>query len=191
MKRIITLLLTGFLLMSGSVPATAQKPVTAGPDGWIRQNDLNTPPDKITASPKLPPGFKGTWLNPNAKGNDPNKIYIEVNGSTLYPDVDPYLDKNDRTMVPVRFVAEALNSKVTWDAQDNRGRIEVTRKGKTILLWIDQSVANVDGQALQMDTTAVLKNNRTFVPVRFVAEAFGAEVLWSDGDKKVFITLTK
>lgn len=190
MKRIITLLLVGSLLLPGSVSIAAQKPVTVGPDGWIRQNDQNTPPLKVTTIPALPPGFKGTWLNPNAKGNDPNKIYIEVNGSTIYPDVDPYLDKNDRTMVPVRFVAEALNSKVNWEATDNRGRVEVTRKGKTIRLWIGQSVAEVDGQAFRMDTTAALKNNRTFVPVRFVAEAFGAEVLWSDGDKKVFITLT-
>lgn len=190
MKSIVRLIIAAFLLISGSASAVASQPVQIGPDGWIRQNDQNTPPEKITTTPKLPPGFKGTWVNPEAKGNDPNKIYIEVNGYPLFPDVDPYLDVNDRTMVPVRFVAEALNSKVTWDNTDNLGRVEVTRKGKTIQLWIGQKEAKVDNQPLMMDTSATLKNNRTMVPIRFVAEAFGAEVLWSNGDKKVFITLT-
>ena len=167
----------------------AYHPIAVGPDGWIRQNDQNTPPDKVTTMPVLPPGFKGTWVNPALKAATIEKIYIEVNGSSLFPDVDPYLDENNRTMVPVRFIAEALNSKLTWDASDNQGRVEITRKDKVIQLWLGLNQAKVDGQDLTMDTTAKLINNRTMVPIRFVAEAFGAEVLWSEGNQKVYITL--
>ncbi|MFZ3172310.1 MAG: copper amine oxidase N-terminal domain-containing protein [Carboxydocellales bacterium] len=191
--NLIAVVLTTALVMLnlGITSSWAYHPIAVGSDGWIRQNDQNTPPDKITTMPVLPPGFKGTWVNPALKDTVNDKIYIEVNGSSLFPDVDPYLDENNRTMVPVRFIAEALNSKVAWDASDNQGRVEITRKNKVIQLWLGLNQAKVDGQELIMDTTAKLINNRTMVPIRFVAEAFGAEVLWSEGNKKVYITLNK
>ncbi len=188
MKKIIALLMLGLLLATGTASLAQESSATVDSDGWIHQDLKNTPPDVITYTPDIKPG-SGTWLNPHAKGNDPNKIYIEVNGSTLYPDVDPFQDENDRVIAPVRFITEAINSTVTWDSTDGQGRVDITRKGKTVQLWIGKNTAKIDNQEVQMDTIAVLRNNRTMVPVRFINEAFGAEVLWSEPDRRVFITL--
>ncbi|HEX3033389.1 MAG TPA: copper amine oxidase N-terminal domain-containing protein [Bacillota bacterium] len=171
-----------FFLIS---PAKAESPIPPDSEGWIVQTPENSPPDLITTTPEYPDGT--LWVNPDCKTVQTNTIYIYVNGVPQFPDVEPYQDENYRTMVPVRTVAEALDSTLAWDSAS--GRVDITRKGSQLRLWIGKNIAEVNGREIKMDTQPVLKNNRTMVPLRFVGEAFGAEVVWSESDRKVEIAL--
>lgn len=98
----------------------------------------------------------------------------------------PYFDtRSDRTMVPARFLSETLGAKVTWFA--DRRQVEIVKNGRRIVLTIGSRVATLDGQSILLDTPAVLFRGRTFVPVRFLAEAFGAEVAWNQAQQRVLI----
>lgn len=184
-KAVLLLTLVGALAFGGSVAAETQE-VTD--DGWTVIDSRKNPPETVTESPDLPDGY-GTWRNPNLKLGPTGQIYLEVNGNTLSPDVEPFLDANDRTMVPVRIIMEELASDVAWDGSDGQGRVDITHKGKVIKLWIGRKTAQVDGKELPLDTSPCLKNNRTMVPVRFVAEALGADVDW--GSNTVFISFSE
>lgn len=108
----------------------------------------------------------------------------------IYPgekEAVPYIDENDRTMVPVRFVAESLGADVGWEADTQT--VVITKDSTTIRLPIGSSTYTVNGVEKQMDTAAVLPDHgRTMVPVRFVAEALGKSVAWDASNRLVIIT---
>ena len=89
-------------------------------------------------------------------------------------DAAPYVDSNWRTMVPIRALAEAFDATVTYDNDDRTVTIEYN--DKTIVMTIDESTYTVNGEELTMDTAAVIQGDRTYVPVRFAAEAMGFTV---------------
>lgn len=109
------------------------------------------------------------------------------NQKVIFPDQKPYIDQNNRTMVPVRFVSEALGANVTWNGQNQT--VEIVQGGKDILLRIGESKASVNGQLALFDTKAILKNSRTMVPLRFVSETLGAQVDWIAATSTVKITV--
>ncbi|MDY4975947.1 MAG: stalk domain-containing protein [Clostridia bacterium] len=83
---------------------------------------------------------------------------------------------NGRTLVPIRFVAESLGAQVEWNGKNQLVTIE---KGNSVVsLIIGSQSITVNGEIRELDTAAIQKNNRTLVPLRAVAEAFGQEVLW-------------
>ena len=88
-------------------------------------------------------------------------------------------------MVPIRFISETLGYEVGWN---NDARL-VTVKGKdtSIELKIDSKKAKVNGKDLELDAPAIIKSERTFVPLRFVAENLKAEVKWDNDNFKVII----
>ncbi|QNB45382.1 hypothetical protein BR63_03075 [Thermanaerosceptrum fracticalcis] len=105
-------------------------------------------------------------------------IYIFVDGVKVgFPDQKPYVDENSRTLVPVRFVSEALGAKVGWEAKKSEVTVTDNAIGRTIKLWINRADYTINGKSHQMDTKAVLTAaGRTMVPFRFVSEALGCEV---------------
>jgi N-acetylmuramoyl-L-alanine amidase len=112
-------------------------------------------------------------------------INITVDGMAVKSDVSPYIDANNRTMVPVRFISEALGCYVSW--KQEKKLIRVSQPGTVVELFIDQRIAYVNGDEQQLDTTAVLKGGRTMVPLRFLAETFGLEVFWNGEERTVAI----
>jgi N-acetylmuramoyl-L-alanine amidase len=112
-------------------------------------------------------------------------IHIIVDGSVVQTDVPPYIDGNDRTIVPVRFISEELGCEVDW----NQGKKMATasRQGTTVEIYIDKNTAFVDGKEVVLDTTAVLEEGRTMVPLRFLAETFNFEVTWLGEERIVLI----
>ncbi|KGA80330.1 MAG: copper amine oxidase N-terminal domain-containing protein [Lysinibacillus fusiformis] len=80
--------------------------------------------------------------------------------------------KNNRTMVPLRVISENLGAQVQWkDSQ-----ITLSTNQSTVILTLNSQTVIQNGQAEQLDTTPYLKNNRTYVPIRFIAETFGSQV---------------
>ncbi|WP_003515198.1 copper amine oxidase N-terminal domain-containing protein [Acetivibrio thermocellus] len=115
-------------------------------------------------------------------------IRVVVNGTKInFPDAEPFIDENSRTQVPIRFVGEALGADVSWDG--NTKKVTITLNGKKVVLQIGNKNYEVNGQQKQMDTVALLKESRTFVPVRFVSEALGATVKWNANIRTVYIDM--
>lgn len=96
-----------------------------------------------------------------------NDVNYSINGEGKKMDAKPFI-KNDRTLVPLRFIVEAIGGEVNWD-NDNR-LVTVNSKGKTIELPIDSKTIKIDGEDVNIDQAAIIKGDRTFVPIRFIAE---------------------
>lgn len=88
----------------------------------------------------------------------------------------PYI-KNGRTMVPVRIIAEAFCCKVEYTAYVQG--ITITSKDKTIALKIGANYAMVNGKEIKLEAPPEIKNGRTFLPLRFIVEVFGATIDWN------------
>ncbi|MDO5726096.1 MAG: copper amine oxidase N-terminal domain-containing protein [Tissierellia bacterium] len=112
-------------------------------------------------------------------------IKIKVNGEFLNPEVKPFIE-NERTMVPLRFVTEALDIKIDWDRE--KREVLIGEEDELITLAIDSKEAKkADGTVIEIDTPAIIKSERTFVPLRAIAEIFGAKVDWINESSTVII----
>lgn len=98
---------------------------------------------------------------------------------------EPFIDSNSRTLVPLRGVMEAFGAAVSWD--EAARKVNVEKSGTTVQVPIGESYILVNGATVKNDTTAVIKNDRTYLPIRAVLEAFGAGVAWNAGSKTVVV----
>ena len=112
---------------------------------------------------------------------------VTVDGVAVrWPYNKPFIDANGRTMVPLRAVGDALGLSVDWNAAAREASF--TDGSKTIYFPIDKDTARTsDGQTIQMNTSAVIVNNSTFAPVRYLAEYFGHTVDWDASTRTVII----
>lgn len=99
----------------------------------------------------------------------------------------PPIILENRTLVPVREVFEALGGEVEWDNTERR--VDVNFGEKKISLWIDNKNAMVNGDAIEIDVPAKIINSKTMVPVRFISEKGGLNVSWDAETKTVGITI--
>jgi hypothetical protein len=118
------------------------------------------------------------------------EIKVVVDGKQLvFPDAPAFIDSNNRTQVPVRFVMEELGCKVGWDSATQY--VTITRGETTVQFIINQSIYKVNGVTMPaMDTQAVIRDSRTYVPIRFATEAFGASVRWDGATRTVYVDST-
>ena len=106
----------------------------------------------------------------------------------IYPGeklVTPYI-KDQRTFVPIRFIAERLEMEVTWD--DSTKTVTFTKGSDVLTLTIGEKQYQKNGVTYSIDTAAELQWSRTMVPIRFVAEALGYAVEWNPQLSMVYIT---
>ena len=112
-----------------------------------------------------------------------------INGIPMKMDTQPVII-GGRTFVPVRFIAEPLYAQVIWKADTKT--VIIALKDKIIELYIGNPLASVNGVPTPIDkdnpqVAPFIKDGRTMLPLRFIAENFGAEVLWDANLKKVTI----
>ena len=113
-----------------------------------------------------------------------------INGvnDKIMMDIAPFIEEN-RTMLPIRFVAEALGFKVEWD-HENRTVI-LMDKENVVKIPVDTNQIIVNGKVYESDVKPVLKDNRTMLPVANIARALGlkdgTDILWDKTTKKVTI----
>ena len=103
---------------------------------------------------------------------------IDVNGKTITNDAAPII-RNDRTLIPIRFITESLGGKVDWNGVTKE--VTLTIDGKEIKMTIGKTLE-------KYGVAPIIIDGRTFVPVRFVADELGAAVAWDDATKTVTIT---
>lgn len=103
-----------------------------------------------------------------------------VNGKEMSVDendnIKPYV-KNNRTMLPVRFVAESLGADVSWE----NGTVVIKKDASEIKMKPDSNVLSINGKEIALDASGEIVQNRTMVPVRAIADGFGLNVSWHNG----------
>ena len=114
-----------------------------------------------------------------------NSIKVCIDGKNQTYDQPPVII-NDRVMVPLRGIFEALGATVSWD--DQTQTVTAIKSGTTIQLTIGSAVAYKNGNPIQLDVPPQIVNDRTMVPVRFVSEALGCKVDWIDSPQTVNIS---
>lgn len=98
----------------------------------------------------------------------------------------PFVDENGRTLVPFKACLEKYGAEVDWD---NENRTAIAKKGDiAIKVPIGEEFILKNDEKIEIDTVAVIKDNRTYLPIRPVMEAFGSEVEWDNESRAVLIT---
>ena len=120
-----------------------------------------------------------------------SKITILVNGQELYTDT-PVFSANERTMLPVRAIAESLGAEVSYEP-DGLKEIILIKKGQdAVILQMNKNKSIVNGTEKQIDSSPKVSastfRGRTYLPIRFVAENLGIKIDWRSSDKTVVIS---
>ena len=139
-----------------------------------------------------------------AAGDD---IQVAVNGAPVtWTDAAPFIDENGRTLVPLRAVADAMALDVAWDSGSREAVFSRTDQlfdgpaDMVIRFPIGSTTATYDSYyddngtgthltsgTVEMDTAAVIVNDRTYAPVRYLAEFFGWHVAWDGASRTAYL----
>ncbi len=126
-------------------------------------------------------------INDAKRDKDSSIIRIYINGDELKTDNNPVII-NGTTMVPMRDIFEALDSKVNWDSATKS--VTATRGNKAIKLTVNSTEAIVNGKTnILNEAPYVNENQTTMVPLRFISEALGADVEWNGTERVITITI--
>ena len=122
--------------------------------------------------------FSSSFISIQLRIGDSNSF---INGKPVPLDAPPLIIQS-RTMVPIRFIGESFGAKVDWLPQDQS--IIISTKDIRLTLWIGRTQAILEKrgvrQNLNLDVPPRIIQNRTFVPLRFIAEGFEARVSWNE-----------
>ncbi len=119
------------------------------------------------------------------KAITPKKINVSVNGEQIAFDTTPFGDENGRTMVPVAKIAEIFDATTSWD--NSTSTVTIQNNDTLITLVLDESYITINGEVIAMDTKAIAKNGRTFVPISAIARAFNVGYTWNSETSTVEI----
>ncbi|MFE5321177.1 copper amine oxidase N-terminal domain-containing protein [Paenibacillus sp. NPDC056579] len=117
-------------------------------------------------------GFKTIFLK-----LDSTTAAIDEQETTL--EVAPFTLEG-RTMVPIRFIGEALGAKVDWNGQERK--VTLVKDDVKVELVIDRKDALVNGKPSELDAPAIIRDSITLVPVRFVSESMNMKVFFDEGE---------
>lgn len=111
-------------------------------------------------------------------------IPVYMNDSQINFDSAPVIIE-DRTLVPVRAIFEAMDVEVKWDEKERK--VTAIKDDITVTIKIDENVMYKNGKEIIIDVPAAIINSRTYVPARAVSEAFDAKVFWNNTERAVYI----
>jgi hypothetical protein len=115
-----------------------------------------------------------------------NQYFINNQTPGISMDAAAYIDPNSgRTLVPVRYLADALGATTAWDGTTQT--VTVSNSTYNIQMVIGSTTLIVDGQSSQMDVAPLINNGRTYLPARYVAQALGYDVGWDATNQIVII----
>ena len=187
---------------------TPEQPETPKEPNKPKDPDKSNPhkPNAKTPSPSPRVQWKPNANNEEMKASPPNTVQLSVKlkiGSTDVErsvrgaktnskvDVAPFI-YNNRTMLPIRHVAESLGLDVQWIEKTRT--VVLTDKANRVEIPVDTNKIIVNGKVYESDTKAMIKNNRTYLPIANVARALGLvdgkEIIWNAKTQEVEITRT-
>lgn len=156
-------------------------------------NEASASTDSISIIPPLPFDPHLPALTTVMRFYIGNTDYY-VNNQLQTMDTAPVINLN-RTVLPIKYVATPLGATVDWDGIARK--VTITMQGKVIELWINNNTARINGQPTLIDpnnpnvTPIILPPGRTMLPLRFIAESLGSEVIWESTTQEVKITYPK
>lgn len=162
--------------------------VKGGPYGMMitqmfikSRNEVSTPDtgDLNLIQPVVPSHNQNT-------GNKDLKIVLK-NKEVSFPDIKPFINKQKRVMVPIRFISQNMGYKVDWEKLDQK--IIIKNHENIMNLWVGKNILFKNNQIFLSDTYPELHNGRTMVPLRLISELMGYEVVWDSSFNKVEIKL--
>ena len=112
-------------------------------------------------------------------------ITVTVDGKNVEFDQPPVIE-NDRTLVPMRAIFEALGAQVEWDEESRT--VTSVRDSHSVSLTIDSDIMTSGDEEIKLDVPAKIINDRTMIPVRAVSEAMDCIVDWDAQTQTVIIT---
>jgi hypothetical protein len=117
-------------------------------------------------------------------------IRLMVNGEDITSLSAPVI-VNDRTLVPIRFVAEQLGADVQWDGEAYT--VTIIKGNRTIFLTIGSHLVEYDNgeSCIISDVAPMIINDRTYVPIRLISNAFGIGISWDDATRTVSVDSDK
>lgn len=112
-------------------------------------------------------------------------LTLVINGKIIESDVNPMII-NSRTMVPVRVLFDSFGAEVLWNG--SLRQVVVSTASSVIVFTIGSSTAYIDGVGRTVDVPPTIVNDRTFVPIRFISDVLGYDVVWNGSTRTVYIT---
>jgi hypothetical protein len=137
----------------------------------------------ILAEPKLDKLIINLWIDKPIALINNKEVYIDPTNTKVAPFIIP----PGRTVVPIRFISESFGAEVKWEQDTKTIRINLESKNIKITLQVDNKLAKINDKLINIDVAPFIKEGRTFVPLRFISEAFGAKVNWYGSEKKIVI----
>lgn len=114
---------------------------------------------------------------------------ITINGVAKAMEAAPYI-KDGRTFIPVRYAANAVgvsDDNIMWDAASKK--VTIIKGDRVVQMTIGSNVMTINGAAITMDVAPEITADRTMLPVRFVAQALGANITWDEATQTVTISV--
>lgn len=122
-----------------------------------------------------------------ALSQKPTLVTVVLDGETLaFPTQDPLIVDN-RTLVPMRTIFEALGARVDWIDENGIQKIIANTAEKNISMTINSNDFFVNGEKKSLDVPAQLMNDTTMVPLRAISESLGCSVEWNQETSTVII----
>ncbi|WP_207953199.1 C40 family peptidase [Paenibacillus agricola] len=108
-------------------------------------------------------------------------VRVQVDDKLIaFPDAQPFIDENQNTMVPIRFISEELGYKISSDMNGQQVKVTIEGSGKSVIFLSGSSEAVVNSQKTNFGTKAVFAEGRVYVPLRFISELFGIRIQWDN-----------
>lgn len=128
--------------------------------------------------------YKGDIVTPsnNQVNLTINKTTVAVNKKNMTLEQAPIIVSGN-TLIPIRFVADALGGTVKWDEKERK--VTVIRGDKLIDLWIDNPELIINGQRVTAEVAPKIMNNVTVVPLRILSENMGWKVTWDEKTQQI------
>lgn len=111
-------------------------------------------------------------------------IQLIVDGENITHLMDPMIVE-DRTMVPIKFVSDAIGAEVIWHG-DTR-TVEVFKGDRYMKLWIDNRLVQINDDFYISDVSPRIFNSRTFVPIRLISNGLNVHVEWDGQSRHVLV----
>lgn len=171
---------------------TVTAPQSSGGGGGGGSTSTPKAPETTIAQPPVPPAPPTpptpviTPLTLNGVTITIGSNIVNIEGRTpLIMDVEPFIDNSNRTLLPVRYISDLMNLKTEWDKVNRIATFST--EGVKIEVTIGSNIIYVNREPVEMDTIAIIKDNRTFIPIRYLAEALNVELSWNPISKTIMI----